>query len=374
MCSTGCFAKYGSAQLDSLISCTVEQNDCVHVPGKESAADWTPDRLADLPAVPLSAFDIASLQGGWYKIMGLDSRYDCFDCQYNSFQKTGAGTLAMVAQFRIPRPTPPGYLQSNIQEVLHLPAAALMQDVQNAHILTSSENTLRSADAAPSTLAARTSDAATTAPPAPAASSHEQPANSLAVPHLQSQGHMFGLTFWENWYILGQTSSAAPYQPILPQPAPAADTATTEDMKLVYYTGHTLQGSYRGAFVYARSPEMTPSSVAAAKRLITSAGLAPERFCMIRNACFTQPPVAADSMFAESAKASPRNSLPPRPPRAKHYVGYDTPFWFLGQSFFRATTAVAAELADWFQDPAILSEWLVRQQVRMVVEQPLVRT
>jgi hypothetical protein len=35
---------------------------------------------------------------------------------------------------------------------------------------------------------------------------------------------------------------------------------------------------------------------------------------------------------------------------------------------------VATELADWFQDPAILSEWLVRQQVRMVLQQPLVST
>jgi hypothetical protein len=374
MCSTGCFAKYGSAQLDSLISCTVEQNDCVHVPGKESAADWTPDRLADLPAVPLSAFDIASLQGGWYKIMGLDSRYDCFDCQYNSFQKTGAGTLAMEAQFRIPRPTPPGYLQSNIQEVLHLPPAALVPKVPSAVRMTSVRPTVQTAEAVAATVTARNIEVSIAAQPVRAASPHGKQSESVAVPHLQSQGHMFGLTFWENWYILGQTSSAAPYQVILPQPARTADTATTEDMKLVYYTGHTLQGSYRGAFVYARSPKMTPSSVAAAKRLITFAGLAPERFCMIRNACFTQPPVAADSIIAASAEAATKNNLQPRPPRAKHYVGYDTPFWFLGQSFFRATTAVAAELADWFQDPAILSEWLVRQQVRMVVEQPLVRT
>jgi hypothetical protein len=34
MCSTGCFAKYGSEQLNGLLSCSVEKNDCVHVPGK----------------------------------------------------------------------------------------------------------------------------------------------------------------------------------------------------------------------------------------------------------------------------------------------------------------------------------------------------
>ena len=31
MCSTGCFAKYGSKQLDDLLYCSVEKNDCVQV-------------------------------------------------------------------------------------------------------------------------------------------------------------------------------------------------------------------------------------------------------------------------------------------------------------------------------------------------------
>ena len=28
MCSTGCFAKFGSDKLDNLLSCSVEKNDC----------------------------------------------------------------------------------------------------------------------------------------------------------------------------------------------------------------------------------------------------------------------------------------------------------------------------------------------------------
>lgn len=31
MCSTGCFAKYGSDKLDNLLSCSVEKNDCKHI-------------------------------------------------------------------------------------------------------------------------------------------------------------------------------------------------------------------------------------------------------------------------------------------------------------------------------------------------------
>lgn len=50
MCSTGCFAKFGSPQLDGLLSCSVEKNDCVHVPGKEDYG-WKPDTLSDLPGI-----------------------------------------------------------------------------------------------------------------------------------------------------------------------------------------------------------------------------------------------------------------------------------------------------------------------------------
>jgi hypothetical protein len=48
MCSTGCFAKFGSPQLDGLLSCSVEKNDCVQVPGKENYG-WKTDTLDDLP-------------------------------------------------------------------------------------------------------------------------------------------------------------------------------------------------------------------------------------------------------------------------------------------------------------------------------------
>ena len=106
----------------------------VSVPGKENVG-WTVDKLADLPAKPLKSFDIASLKGRWYKVMGLDSRYDCFDCQKNSFEVKDKATLKMEALFRIPRPTAPGFLQSKIVEELHAAVPESMTPFQNNTIL-----------------------------------------------------------------------------------------------------------------------------------------------------------------------------------------------------------------------------------------------
>lgn len=41
-----------------------------------------------------------------YKVMGMDARYDCFDCQVNRFtRKEGADDVVMAdVQFRMPRP------------------------------------------------------------------------------------------------------------------------------------------------------------------------------------------------------------------------------------------------------------------------------
>lgn len=47
---------------------------------------------------------------------------------------------------------------------------------------------------------------------------------------MHSVGRMFGLTFWENWYVIGETTPESELPPF----------------KFVYYTGHTLQGNYEG--------------------------------------------------------------------------------------------------------------------------------
>merc|ERR1711998_657345 len=46
------------------------------------------------------------------------------------------------------------------------------------------------------------------------------------------------------------------------------------------------------------------------------------------------------------------------------------PFWYLGSRFFKATEGIAKELSDWFEDPQILSEWLVQQQEHSIKTMP----
>lgn len=106
--------------------------------------------------------------------------------------------------------------------------------------------------------------------------------------------------------------------------------------------------------MYSRTPSLSPYAVVMAARMIKSAGLNPADFCIIRNQCFLTSDGNPTVPFKNPADESP--------------------FWFIGQKFFRASTAVAQELADWFEDPAMLSDWLVKQQQRSILEQPLVHT
>ena len=432
MCSTGCFAKFGSSRLDGLLACSVEKNDCVHVPGKENAG-WNTDQLEDLPSVPIAPFVAASLKGTWYKVMGLDSRYDCFDCQKNSFKvrksTDGVSKLEMEAFFRIPRPNYPGYLQNKIEEELQVTTW-----------------------------------------------------NGLST--MRSQGEMFGLTFWENWYVLGDSMQpsfqdkstlsgllefptklknryleisndagdhqsnnvptttlsvekgngvkdlvndfgVAAVKTLIQGDNPSRGGKTTKtpipDMKLIYYTGHTLQGSYKGAFLYSRSPKITSDQdMQTAAQLIRDAGLNINDFCIIKNSCFEKnrsdrqnKPAAGAKMVAGlfsgqgpgiwsgtgSGSGTASGTASSNKPIEKYKsemgsrsgTGTETgtekvffgtgstetelpphaPFWFIGQNFFRMTTSVAEELADWFEDPEILSEWLVSQQEKMIRNQPL---
>ena len=72
-------------------------------------------------------------------------------------------------------------------------------------------------------------------------------------PQMQSKGQMFGLTFWENWYILSESNPTwqAKLGTLTPPMAMAGDVADTPELKLVYYTGHTLQGSYKGGIAHS---------------------------------------------------------------------------------------------------------------------------
>lgn len=245
MCSTGCFAKYGSERLDNILACSVEKNDCVQVPGKESTG-WTTDNLSDLPAAPLSTFELRDLEGKWYKVMGLDSRYDCFDCQKNTFKKTSESSMTMEAMFRIPRPTPPGYFQNRIIEELRT-SESLERERK--------EKELESNTKVASTTETKTASDNKMNPEGYRNPTKDDVAN---LAHLQSKGEMFGLTFWENWYVLGESKPVVNNHHISPNAPNSHFNPHNADLRLVYYTGHTLQGSYKGAFLLARQRTLSP--------------------------------------------------------------------------------------------------------------------
>ena len=109
----------------------------------------------------------------------------------------------------------------------------------------------------------------------------------------------------------------------------------------------------------------------------------PSKFCVIRNQCFLHDDVQGqeqgqggdrDSSRSRSTRRSLATQLQTQ--SQTQALGADTAkpkeqsnsFW----NILHATEVVTGELADWFEDPTILSEWLVSQQVKMTPEQTMV--
>ena len=158
-----------------------------------------------------------------------------------------------------------------------------------------------------------------------------------------TEGRMFGLTFWENWYA----SAYVHPHPSIPRSLTLCsfcrypclwdgyryvigeNKAGEEPFKFVYYTGKTLQNTYSGAFVYARTPYVPEASMAAIQKVARDAGMDPTKvrivfldpycpprffflttlcrcvcqFCRIRNGCFAgseAPSEAAPQMSSPS--------------------------------------------------------------------------
>ena len=101
-CITGCFAKFGNAEMNSLLKCSIEDHECVKIavlpagPEGPLAASAGSDagngqRLEITPprGTLVKNFEPASLEGTWYKVMGWNSNYDCFDNQANTFSRLG---------------------------------------------------------------------------------------------------------------------------------------------------------------------------------------------------------------------------------------------------------------------------------------------
>jgi len=172
-------------------------------------------------------FDPSSLIGKWYKTDGLNPNYDLFDCQTNTFEFSDdtKTQLDMGIFFRVPRPEDFGGGYWENSLTEHMIVDAVIPNVDNP--------------------TGRT---------------------------MHTAGKMYGLKFTENWYILGESDGDKDIPPF----------------KLVAYKGHTLQGNYEGAFVYAKESILPTAAVPAVKDAAAKAGLDFDKFTRIDNTCPTE--------------------------------------------------------------------------------------
>jgi len=272
-CTVGCFAKYGNADLDRMLQCTIEDAACIKIatqaPGGDSPLEAPQPPKALVKATP------ATMSGRWYKVLGWNPNYDCFDCQRNTFD---SGTKLASNEGGAQQQQQPmgrevavniGSTGVDVEVEYAMPRARLGQPTQT---FSSTVHETLQFDNTP---------------------------GSRRTAH--TEGKMFGLTFWENWYVIGQNKVNEP------------------QFRFVYYTGKTLQNRYEGAFVYSRTPELPRDAMPSIYKIARQAGMDPTRFCCIDNKCFSgpseaaaqpQPPPftpvaeAADSLPAAAAAAS----------------------------------------------------------------------
>lgn len=217
LCATQCFARFGSEKLNDWLSCTLEEKECVTTGVKQDTSSFyqnPPQTKA------MEKFTPADLEGKWFKVLGYNPKYDTYPCQTNEFSPRADGGLDNDILFRVPKPEGQGEgaWQNNFVESM-------------------------------------------------ANSKGPESKASMTV-----EGKMFGLTFHEQWYVLGKGSSP--------------------DWRVVAYIGDTQQGPYDGAFVYTKEKDALNGPDGAAIRsgvdaALKEAGLDPAQMTAIDNTCPT---------------------------------------------------------------------------------------
>lgn len=91
-CITGCFARYGNPNLDNLLKCTIEDNECIKVAILDGGADAYGEEPRS-PAPTVQNLDLRSMEGRWYKVAGYNPNYDCYACQRNTFSSPEGGLI-----------------------------------------------------------------------------------------------------------------------------------------------------------------------------------------------------------------------------------------------------------------------------------------
>jgi VDE lipocalin domain len=250
-CATRCFAEFGSEALNNWLSCTIEEYECVKVPKN---IDNSAENVGYASAV--TEFDASKLVGTWYKTDGLNPNYDLFDCQTNTFSAMDkdANELDMGIFFRVRRPPESG--------------GGFWENALTEHMVVdvNSNNEKKSVKKQASQLVANAAD-----------KQQEYGSDNVdddeylnsAGRTMHTSGKMYGLEFRENWFIIGQSDGQDGIPPF----------------RLVAYKGHTLQGNYEGAFVYAKEPVLPEAAIPAVREAAAKAGLDFNDFTRIDNTC-----------------------------------------------------------------------------------------
>lgn len=92
-CITGCFARFGNDVLNEGLKCWIEDYKCINIAIMEPGND-APEEVPAPPLALATSFSTASMEGEWYKVLGWNRQYDCFDCQKNTFHDTAGGASA----------------------------------------------------------------------------------------------------------------------------------------------------------------------------------------------------------------------------------------------------------------------------------------
>mmetsp|Transcript_16434 Transcript_16434/g.25766 ORF Transcript_16434/g.25766 Transcript_16434/m.25766 type:complete len:586 (+) Transcript_16434:163-1920(+) len=290
-CITGCFARYGTPQLDGLLKCTIEDHDCIKVAILEGGADKPGEEPKSI-APTVQGFNMASMEGTWYKVAGYNPNYDCYACQRNTFSapqgglvdeanerlasmpngnvriptggllgttmgQVGADRLQMDVEFSMPRmledgsPPPPSGVRESLGGDSGLQSVGYNQySTHETMVFDSAANNGGVGEKAVGMMLGKKGD------------------EKLFSRTAHSEGEMFGLKFWENWYIIGENN-------------PGQD-----EFKFVYYNGKTRQNTYDGAFVYSRNRNLSPASMEKVYQIASDAAMNPDKFCKINNGCF----------------------------------------------------------------------------------------
>ena len=312
-CTVGCFARYNDPALEKVLQCTIEDAGCIQI------ATQTPggDSLAETPKAPKALVKATpeSMSGRWYKVLGFNPNYDCFECQRNSFAAENDGTASKTRP--VARDTTGGSLDIS-------PGTAAVQVEYSMPRMRAGQP--------PETYSSTLNEKMVFDAP-----------NSKRTAH--TEGRMFGLTFWENWYVIGENQPREP------------------EFRFVYYTGKTLQNRYEGAFVYARKPELPSQAMPSIYKIAREAGLDPTTSCCIDNRCFSQPvdAVAQPPPFTPVAEAGVVGDLASPvygAPKASAGAGSDGPL----ASLFQPMVKPFLDLSELLEDPKPYGDDLFSRQ------------